>query len=190
MHRTRTFVVVVNGAPRSGKDAFCDSCKQYCDMDESANVMILSSVDPIKQTLYQFGWDGEKSDAIRDMIVGIKQMWINAQNGPTIFLFNNIFEFHKEHHGEDNICFVHIREPEEIDKLKKMFEGFDSIGIYFTTVLITREQADHSNQRDADNTDIINSYKYAHKIENNGDHLFDLSELAEGFIDYLLDERR
>ena len=124
------------------------------------------------------------------MIVGIKQMWINAQNGPTIFLFNNIFEFHKEHHGEDNICFVHIREPEEIDKLKKMFEGFDSIGIYFTTVLITREQADHSNQRNADNTDIINSYEYAHKIENNGDHLFDLSELAEGFVDYLLDERR
>lgn len=188
--KTRTFVVVINGAPKSGKDTFCELCKKYCNTDESANVTILSSVDPIKQVLYNFGWDGQKSDDIRDIIMKIKQIWINAQNGPTAFLFTNIMEFHKNHIGEDNIIFLHIREPEEIDKIKNMMTGFDAIGIEFYTILLIREQADHSNQRDADNTDIIESYKYDKVLENNGEHLFDLDELCEGFIDWLLDERR
>lgn len=186
---TRTFVVIINGAPKSGKDAFCNLCKEYCDMDESANVLILSSVDPIKETLKQFGWDGNKTDEARNLIANIKQLWMKT-GGPTTYLFNNIFDFHKNHYNEDNIVFCHIREPEEINILNDMLCGFDAIGIYVTTLLITREQADHSNQRDADNVDMINSYDYAHRIENNGDHLYDLSETAEGFVDYLLDERR
>jgi hypothetical protein len=183
--KTRTFVVVVNGAPRSGKDTFCESCKRYCDANELANVMVLSSVDPIKQMLYNFGWDGQKSDDIRDIIVKMKQIWINAQNGPTAFMLTNIMEFHKNHICEDNIVFLHIREPEEIDKIRDILAGFNAIGIEFYTILLTREQADHSDQRDADNTDIIESYKYDKILENNGDYS-DLDRLSERFVDWLL----
>ena len=189
---TRTKVVIINGKPQSGKDTFCKYAQGYCDDDESANTLIISSVDPLKEMLTQLGWDGTKTDKIRDMLMDMKQLWVQNQDGPTMFLFNNILEFHKACTGEDNIVFVHIREPEEIKKLVNALTGFESMGIDVISLLIIRESGeDTPNQptetRRSDDETLINSYEYDVTI-NNDEDLIKLQELAAEFVDKLLED--
>lgn len=189
---TRTKVVIINGKPQSGKDTFCKYAQGYCDDDESANTLIISSVDPLKEMLTQLGWDGTKTDKIRDMLMDMKQLWVQNQDGPTMFLFNNILEFHKACTGEDNIVFVHIREPEEIKKLVNALTGFESMGIDVISLLVIREGGeDTPNQpaetRRSDDEALINSYEYDVTI-NNDEDLIKLQELAAEFVDKLLED--
>ena len=189
---TRTKVVIINGKPQSGKDAFCKYAQGYCDDDESANTLIISSVDPLKEMLAQLGWDGTKTDKIRDMLMDMKQLWVQNQDGPTMFLFNNILEFHKACTGEDNIVFVHIREPEEIKKLVNALTGFESMGIDVISLLVIRKGGeDTPNQpaetRRSDDEALINSYEYDVTI-NNDEDLIKLQELAAEFVDKLLED--
>lgn len=190
---TRTKVVIINGKPQSGKDTFCGFAQGYCDDDESANTLIISSVDPLKEMLAQLGWDGTKTDEIRDMLMCMKQLWVQNQDGPTMFLFNNILEFHKACTGEDNIVFVHIREPEEIKKLVNALTGFESMGIDVISLLVIRKGGeDTPNQpagtRRSDDEALINSYEYNVTINNDGD-LIKLQELAAEFVDKLLEDK-
>lgn len=189
---TRTKVVIINGKPQSGKDTFCKYAQGYCDDDESANTLIISSVDPLKEMLTQLGWDGTKTDKIRDMLMDMKRLWVQNQDGPTMFLFNNILEFHKACTGEDNIVFVHIREPEEIKKLVNALTGFESMGIDVISLLVIREGGeDTPNQpaetRRSDDEALINSYEYDVTI-NNDEDLIKLQELAAEFVDKLLED--
>ena len=189
---TRTKVVIINGKPQSGKDTFCKYAQGYCDDDESANTLIISSVDPLKEMLTQLGWDGTKTDKIRDMLMDMKQLWVQNQDGPTMFLFNNILEFHKACTGEDNIVFVHIREPEEIKKLVNALTGFESMGIDVISLLIIRKGGeDTPNQpaetRRSDDEALINNYEYDVTI-NNDEDLIKLQELAAEFVDKLLED--
>ena len=189
---TRTKVVIINGKPQSGKDTFCKYAQGYCDDDESANTLIISSVDPLKEMLTQLGWDGAKTDKIRDMLMDMKQLWVQNQDGPTMFLFNNILEFHKACTGEDNIVFVHIREPEEIKKLVNALTGFESMGIDVISLLVIRKGGeDTPNQpaetRRSDDEALINSYEYDVTI-NNDEDLIKLQELAAEFVDKLLED--
>ena len=189
---TRTKVVIINGKPQSGKDTFCKYAQGYCDDDESANTLIISSVDPLKEMLTQLGWDGTKTDKIRDMLMDMKQLWVQNQDGPTMFLFNNILEFHKACTGEDNIVFVHIREPEEIKKLVNALTGFESMGIDVISLLVIRKDGeDTPNQpaetRRSDDEALINSYEYDVTI-NNDEDLIKLQELAAEFVDKLLED--
>ena len=189
---TRTKVVIINGKPQSGKDTFCKYAQGYCDDDESANTLIISSVDPLKEMLTQLGWDGTKTDKIRDMLMDMKQLWVQNQDGPTMFLFNNILEFHKACTGEDNIVFVHIREPEEIKKLVNALTGFESMGIDVISLLVIRESGEDTPNKPAetrrsDDEALINSYEYDVTINNNED-LIKLQELAAEFVDKLLED--
>lgn len=189
---TRTKVVIINGKPQSGKDTFCKYAQGYCDDDESANTLIISSVDPLKEMLAQLGWDGTKTDKIRDMLMDMKQLWVQNQDGPTMFIFNNILEFHKACTGEDNIVFVHIREPEEIKKLVNALTGFESMGIDVISLLVIRKGGeDTPNQpaetRRSDDEALINSYEYDVTI-NNDEDLIKLQELAAEFVDKLLED--
>ena len=189
---TRTKVVIINGKPQSGKDTFCKYAQGYCDDDESANTLIISSVDPLKEMLTQLGWDGTKTNKIRDMLMDMKQLWVQNQDGPTMFLFNNILEFHKACTGEDNIVFVHIREPEEIKKLVNALTGFESMGIDVISLLVIRKgEEDTPNQpaetRRSDDEALINSYEYDVTI-NNDEDLIKLQELAAELVDKLLED--
>lgn len=189
---TRTKVVIINGKPQSGKDTFCKYAQGYCDDGESANTLIISSVDPLKEMLTQLGWDGTKTDKIRDILMNMKQLWIQNQDGPTMFLFNNILEFHKTCTGEDNIVFVHIREPEEIKKLVNALTGFESMGIDVISLLVIRKGGEdtpnqHAETRMSDDEALINSYEYDVTI-NNDEDLIKLQELAAEFVDKLLED--
>lgn len=181
----KTRVVIINGIPTAGKDTFVQMVADYCEIDESANVFNISSVEPIKDMLTGFGWNGEKSDSIRDIIASIKNLWIATQNGPTTFLFTNIYQYHMVHADEDNIIFCHIREPIEIEKLVGVLAGMKIMGIVTTTVLVNRAESYRSTGVLADDINIINNYKYDSIIHNDGT-LEQLKEMAEKFVDMLL----
>lgn len=187
--KTRTKVIVINGAPQSGKDTFVELAASYCKDDESANVLNLSSVDPIKDVLKGFGWDGMKSYEIRDVISLLKHIWIDAQNGPTMFLMNNILQFHMSHVGEDNIVFCHIREPKEIRKLVNVISGMEIMGIEIMTMYIRRDSVSScitDDVRDSDNPRVISQYPYDRIIFNDED-LAKYDEKVCAFIDELLE---
>ena len=186
--KTRTKVVIINGTPMAGKDTFVDLAIKYCNMDESTNIFNLSSVALIKEMLAGFGWDGRKTDDVREIISKIKQIWIDAQNGATMFLINNIMNIHAQHQAEDNVIFCHIREPEEIDKLCRALNGFDIIGIDVMTLFIIRNNIKATGTPiAADNLNVIFNYHYDEIINNDGD-LAQLEEKAIDFIDKLLVE--
>lgn len=182
--QTRTKVIVINGVAGSGKDTFIELANSYCELNEYANVLNISSVDPIKDVLRTFGWDGEKTDEIRNLMVDIKKLWISAQNGPTMFLMNNILQYHMAHIDEDNIVFCHVREPEEINKLVDAIKGMSPMGIDIMTLLIVRHDAIGSDTRDSDNYNIVKSYQYDNIIYNNSD-LPALDQAVCEFIDEL-----
>ena len=183
----KTRVVIINGIPTAGKDTFVQMVADYCNMDESANVFNISSVEPIKDILVGFGWNGDKSDDIRDMIAGIKKLWIATQNGPTTFLFTNIYQYHMMHTDEDNIIFCHVREPIEIDKLVNVLAGMEIMGIEERTILVDRISAHGDTSIPSDDIKNITNYKYDSYIYNDGT-LDQLKEMAENFVDMLLKE--
>ena len=189
MNPTRTKVVIINGAPQSGKDTLVELATDYCNMEECANVLNLSSVDLIKDTLRGFGWDGNKTNDVRNIIAGIKKIWVFAQNGPTMYMMNNILQFHMSHVGEDNIVFCHIRESEEIDKLKNAISGMDTMGIDIMTLLVIRKNnyLDVDELSDSDNPRNIARYEYDHIIYNDSDLASYDYKVCE-FIDKILEE--
>lgn len=187
MNLTKTKVIIINGAPQAGKDTFIQLASDYCNMNEIANVLNISSVDPIKDVLRSFGWDGEKTEDTRDIMARIKQLWISAQNGPTMFLMNNIIQYHIAHTGEDNIIFCHVREPEEIKKLVDIISGMNVIGIDIMTMFVVRNNNTYDHSKcDSDDVDIISQYPYDKTVYNNGD-LASYDELICMFINSLFD---
>lgn len=183
--QTRTFVVVVNGLAGSGKDTFVDECMKYCDDYECANVLNLSTIDPVKELLRGLGWDANtKTDEVRDMLSNMKQFWVDHQNGPTLYLITNILNFHQMHMKEDNIIFCHIREPEEIHKLMRIIRPMWIFGIYGTTVKVERNVMVTAANK-SDNADVINSYSYDKVIDNNGEIQL-LGVRAANYVDNLL----
>ena len=183
----KTRVIIINGVAESGKDTFVEYVSQYCQMDDSANVLNLSSVGPIKDMLMGFGWNGDKILQVRDCISLIKDIWIGANNGPTMYLLNNILEFYKAHFDEDNIIFCHIREKAEIDKLSNILSGMDILGIEYIIMYVRREQDNIEDRINKDN--IINNnadpFYYDMIIDNDKDLEY-LKEIAEDFTDELL----
>ena len=100
----------------------------------------------------------------------------------------NILEWHRQYAEEDNIVFCHIREPEEIDKLKNVLSGMSTIGIDVMTVFIIRGGSiiDTDNVRDSDNPKLISQYPYDRIIYNDGDIAAYDDKVCE-FINELLD---
>lgn len=184
---TNTIVIIINGVQQSGKDTFVEFITNYCDMYECANVLNLSSVDPIKRTLESFGWNGDKSEEVRNIIAGIKKIWSDAQNGPTMFMMNNILQYHITHTGEDNIVFCHIREPEEIKKLSDIINGMHVVGIKLVSIFINRSGSIDMNSRKSDNYEDISKYEYDVILHNNG-ALVDWKCKAEEFIKGVIKE--
>jgi hypothetical protein len=181
---TRTKVVIINGIAQSGKDTFVEMAASYCNANECANVLNISSVDPIKDMLTRFGWDGNKDDDVRSVIALIKGIWDKNQCGSTMFLLTNIMQYHMNHAGEDNLIFCHIREPENIDALYRIISGMENIGISVTTLLIIRgNMTDEYNRIRQDKIEDVSNYMYDSVIYN--DSLDEYAQKVRDFVENL-----
>lgn len=171
-------IVVINGSGTSGKDEIAKISQDLFVFPSNCfleiNVRVISSIDRVKEIAKQFGWYGHKNDLGRRFLSDIKDAWTKFNNGPLMDISKKINELDSD---KDWLVFVHIREPEEIHKMKYFTGINDEHGEIFT-LLIRRpgvEQFDnHADQE-------VEEYTYDYIIENDGT-LDDLKEHVRLFL--------
>lgn len=144
-------IIVINGSGGVGKDTICGIVgKHYKTMN-------VSSIDPIKKIAYENGWKGEKSAKARKFLAGLKQVFIDYNDLPQKYLMRCCREFWE---SDDEIMFVHIREPREIEKFKNNCSGECA-----TLLIRGRNNAKKNWNNVAD--DYVENYNYDFCYENN-----------------------
>lgn len=146
----RKLVIVINGSAGVGKDTICEAVGKHY------RVMNVSSIDPIKKIAFENGWNGAKNEKSRKFLADLKQLFVDFNDLPQKYLMEKYREFM---HGDEEILFVHIREPEEIAKFK------GNVGVNCITLLVRgRENARREWNNAAD--DEVENYKYDHYYVN------------------------
>lgn len=158
-------IIIINGSGGVGKDTFVEFCQEY------ANVKNISSVDKVKEAAkILVGWNGDKDDKSRKLLVDLKQLSIDYNDYPTVYIKDEADSFIEN--SEQDMMFVHIREISEIEKLKKLLNA--------KTLLITSTRVAKitSNNSDAN----VDQYTYDYYISNDGT-LDELKEKAKEFVE-------
>ena len=162
----KKLVVIINGNGGVGKDTLCDFAA------EIFTVRNISAITPIKEIASQHGWQGEKDAKARKLLADLKAAFVAYNDLPFLYIQKEYQFFLKE--KEENIMFVHIREAEEIDKVKQY------VTIPCVTLLITRDQGkDQCWGNPSD--DNVGNYNYDYRYRNDKD----LEEAKEDFIGFL-----
>lgn len=160
-------VVIINGSGGSGKDTFVELCSSFVSCKS------ISSVRLIKIVARGMGWDGSKDEKSRKFLSDIKTISSAYNDLPFEDMRREVASFTED--GEEEILFLHIREPEEVERAAKEFDA--------TTLLIVRDNIAPitSNYADAN----VGNYKYDYVVENSGDIQHDLLLKAKAFV-YLM----
>ena len=154
-------IIIINGTGGSGKDTFVEFCQKY------GKVKNFSSIDKVKEIARLIGWDGGKTEKDRKFLSDLKQLTTEYNDMP----FNSIKEeVDKFNASDDDVMFIHIREPEAISRAADAFGA--------KTLLIKRVGLENisSNASDAN----VDNYDYDYVIEN--DTLENLENSAMKFI--------
>ena len=157
-------LIVINGKGGVGKDTLCDLAAGHFRCRN------ISSVTPIKEIAKAGGWKGEKDAKARKMLSDLKKVFTEYNELPTRYICDQYEDFLKT---DEEILFVHIREPKEIDKLKAALPG------KCKALLITRKSyhQDWGNSSD----DNVEDYDYDLHYKND----LPLREAGDDFIRFL-----
>lgn len=156
-------VIIINGTGGSGKDTFVEFCSEF------ANVTNISSVDKVKEAAkILVGWNGEKDEKSRKLLVDLKQLSIEYNDFPSKYIKQKYDEFME---SDSNYLFIHIREIDEIEKVKKMLGAKTMLVKNPRVALITSNNSDGN----------VYNYNYDYVIENDGT-LEDLKQKAKEFV--------
>lgn len=165
-------VVIINGKGGVGKDTVCEfAMKHY-------KVATCSSITPVKEVAKKCGWKGEKDMKSRKFLSDLKLLVTEYNGLPFQYISNGLATFLE---GKDEILFVHIREPWEIDKFKKHVEKQEEfVNVKCITLLVRRGNVNDTTFGNTSD-DSVERYAYDYVYDN------DLSLLeAEGdFIKFL-----
>lgn len=166
-------VVVINGSGGSGKDTFVGFVSKIVP---TVNV---SSVDKVKEAASVLGYEGGKSEKDRQFLNTIKNASVQYNDFPFKDIVSAIGKFLT---SNNEVLFIHIREPKEINKVKSLLNSYLSVVVHFMTVLVQNSNVPMvvSNEADAN----VNEYKYDYVVDNSGT-IADLKEEAESFVDYI-----
>ena len=140
-------IIVINGPAESGKDTFIELVNKY------AKVINFSTIDKIKEIAKQRGWDGKKTEKDRKFLSDLKKLTTEYND----MAFKNTELAIKDFYQSDNeILFIHIREPEEINRVVKQFKAL--------TLFLKRDSIEiiKSNSSDAN----VGNYQYDYVINN------------------------
>lgn len=161
-------IIILNGMCLSGKDSFVTFCNKY------AKCKNISTVDKVKEAYALLGWDGDKSEQHRKALSDIKDIGTTNLDHPYTYIKSEIEKFYK---SDEEIMFIHSREPDEIDRFKKAFGCI--------TILVENPQVKQVTSNHADRD--VNLYQYDYTILNNST-LEDLDYQAMNFVKYLRGE--
>jgi len=146
--------IIINGPASTGKDEIAKIAKKILDIP----VYNISSITPVMEIAKLMGWDGKKDEQSRELLSNLKDLWVGYNNGPINQLVKTVDEIDDRYNPPDPyLIFIHIREPEEIEKFKTNYPDT-------TTVLVKRDCVEkYSNRADA----FVSEYNYDYVIENN-----------------------
>lgn len=156
-------IIVINGMGEVGKSTFISLCHEI-----DTRVIETSTVDFVKEIALQAGWDGVKDEIGRRFLSELKDAMEHYHDIPN----QKIEEFIQSH--PDNIIFVNVREPHNIQYYKDVYNAITAIVINPNTKQIQGNHADEN----------VYDYEYDVYIENSGD-LNLLKETANFFLDNL-----
>lgn len=137
---------------------------------------MLSSVDYVKYVAKFCGWQGKKEDKDRRLLSELKRIITEWNDGILEHLKWEIDRFGRIAGDNGVLVFVDSREPEEIERFKKIFNA--------QTLLIKRDSADDGSYSNPSDTNVFN-YEYDYELLNNFT-LDKLNEMAVGFSSYIL----
>lgn len=160
------YVFIINGSGGVGKDAFVNF------VSEIAPTINYSSVSRIKEIAKIIGWNGEKDEISRKFLSDLKILTTNYCDLSYKDMIKKIQEF--ENNNLFKYLFLHIREPEEIKKIKLEIKTLTC-----KTILIKNDSIKHIKSNMADEN--VFNYNYDYIILNNGT-LDELKGKAREFI--------
>lgn len=146
-------IYIINGSGGCGKDTFVNLYSKY------RKVTNIDSVALVKKAAVALGWNGVKDEKSRKLLAEIKRLSIEYNNGPFEYIKQRISET-----PDTSDIFIHVREPEEIDKLRKEYNCKTILIVNDKVLKIT------SNESDAG----VNDYDYDFTITNKMDNDFEV----------------
>ena len=157
---------VINGAGGVGKDTLCEiASKRF-------KVKNISSITPIKEIATLCGWNGTKDNKSRKFLSDLKKVCIEYNDYPTVWAKAQYDDFLV---SDEEIMFVHIREPEEIAKFVSATNGE-------AKTLLVRGGARMSSEKYGNASDDgVENYSYDYYFMNDST----LEEAENRFIEFL-----
>lgn len=137
--------IIINGVGGCGKDTLVELASGY------HKVKNISSITPVKEIATHCGWNGEKTDEARKFLSDLKKLLTEYNEFPMQYLLKEQEEFLS---SDDELLFVHIREPQEIEKFKKT-----SKTLTYALLVLPRDELKnkvYGNKSD----DEVNNYDY------------------------------
>ena len=164
-------VFIINGGAKVGKDTIVSMVKKMC------NTRNIDSVAVIKNVAIQLGWDGTKTEKNRLFLSELKRLADNHFNHSTKYISNQLKLFID---SEDVLSFVHIREPQMIDKAKELC-SINNIKCY--TMIVTNPNIPQITTNQSDKN--VFNYKYDIHICNDGtleDLRYEVETIIGGYL--------
>lgn len=159
-------IFIINGKGGSGKDTVCNLTKCLCQAKS------ISSITPILDVAKAGGWNGQKTDKTRKLLSQLKELFTEFNDLSFKYCMEQIAKFSE---SDAQVLFIHIREPEEIERLK------NSIVKMPCYTLLVRRKGVSDKQFNNSSDDRVEEYEYDEVIENNGT-LDDLYNTVEVFL--------
>lgn len=157
-------IFIINGQGGAGKDEFIKCIDKY------VRVFNVSSITPVKSVARMLGWDGIKTEKDRKFLSDMKNLLVEYNNLPYNYVCEKITSFKTSNCFD--MMFIHIREPEEIEKIKSMYPSV-------RTIYIENDNVEPITSNDSDAN--VGNYEYDFVFSNNGT----LEELDKKSYDFL-----
>lgn len=160
----KKYIFITNGMARCGKDTFA------MFLEEFVPTMKYSSINKVKSIAKLCGWEGGKNEKDRKFLSDLKVLTSEYSDMPFKDVAANVGKFYGD--NEYSVMLIDIREPEEIERAKKVFNA--------KTILIKNDRVKmiDSNMADAN----VFNYEYDFVIENNGT-LDEFKEKVRQFVE-------
>ncbi len=159
-------IFVINGSGGAGKDTVCEIAAQ------AYRVRNVSSITPIVEIARFAGWDGVKTPEARRLLARLKEVFTEYNDLSFQYCMQQVEQFRQ---SDEQILFVHIREPEEIARF------CSAVPADCQTLLVRRPSLDARGPLGNRADDSVEQYTYDHVLVNDGD----LDCLRERVLDFL-----
>lgn len=164
-------IFIINGSGGVGKDTFVEFVStELNDIYKKFHTVInFSSVDRVKAIAREIGWNGKKTERDRKFLSDLKMLTSEYCDMTYQSMKNKIEEFYDDPNSV--LLFLHIREPEEINRIVKEYDA--------KTILIVRNTIKHITSNIGDKN--VFNYEYDYVINNDG-KIDDLRKKANNFL--------